>query len=83
MAEIRLTDLEATIRDYDARIIEKAALLIDSQRQGARWEELDRIVGDIDQQMAGRHRALASYRRNGGRVANAHEYGAYVEVSEQ
>lgn len=80
--EARLGDLEKVIRDYDDRLIREARRLVYLYDRGEAWPKLDKEVGYMDTLQAHRRLCLSEYHRLGGRVANAHNFGAHVEVAD-
>jgi len=76
--QVKPSELEKEIQDYDARLIREAKRLLFLQEQGDNWRNLDKQIGVMDELQAHRRIILARYHALGGDVVNVHNFGAYV-----
>lgn len=75
---VKLANLEAEIRDYDARLIREARRLIYLDEHGETWLNIDKEIGFMDTLQAHRRGVLYAYSNAGGHVKDLHDFGAHA-----
>lgn len=73
-----LKDMEAMIREYDARLVECGRRVACLSDHGAKWLTIDAEIGFMDTLQAHRRAVLSEYRRAGGSVKDLYTFGAHV-----